>query len=50
MDGPVMTETTTDQSQLWDLISIALGGFLFVAGVMHFVSPSFFDAIVPPWL
>jgi uncharacterized membrane protein len=24
--------------------------FLTVAGVMHFVNPSFFDAIVPPWL
>lgn len=24
--------------------------FLGVAGVAHFVSPDFFDAIVPPWL
>lgn len=24
--------------------------FLGVAGVTHFVSPDFFDAIVPPWL
>ena len=37
-------------SPLWGPIAIALGLFLTVAGVMHFVSPSFFDAIVPPWL
>lgn len=45
-----MTETTTDQSRVWDLIAVALGGFIFVAGVMHFATPNFFDAIVPPWL
>lgn len=27
-----------------------MGAFLTIAGVMHFVSPAFFDAIVPPWL
>jgi hypothetical protein len=33
-----------------DLIALALGGFVTLAGVMHFVSPTFFDDIVPPWL
>ena len=37
-------------SPVWGPIAIALGVFLTVAGVMHFVNPSFFDAIVPPWL
>ena len=37
-------------SPLWGPVAIALGLFLTVAGVMHFVTPSFFDAIVPPWL
>lgn len=26
-----------------------LAGFLLGAGIMHFVNPDFFDAIVPPW-
>ncbi len=34
----------------WDLVAIVMGVFLGVAGIMHFVSPSFFDDIVPPWL
>jgi len=34
----------------WDVVALVLGGFITVAGVMHFVAPSFFDAIVPPWL
>jgi uncharacterized membrane protein len=34
----------------WDLVAIAMGVFVGVAGIMHFVSPSFFDDIVPPWL
>ena len=37
-------------SPVWGPIAIALGVFMTVAGVMHFVNPSFFDAIVPPWL
>jgi uncharacterized membrane protein len=37
-------------SPLWGPVAVALGVFLTVAGVMHFVAPSFFDAIVPPWL
>lgn len=37
-------------SSVWGPIAIALGVFLTVSGVMHFVNPSFFDAIVPPWL
>jgi uncharacterized membrane protein YphA (DoxX/SURF4 family) len=36
--------------RLWNVVAIALGVFLTVAGVMHFANPSFFDAIVPPWL
>ena len=31
-------------------LAVMLGAGIFAAGVMHFVSPSFFDAIVPPWL
>jgi len=27
-----------------------LAAFLLGAGIMHFVNPSFFDAIVPPWV
>ncbi len=37
-------------SPVWGPVAVALGAFLTVAGVMHFVAPSFFDAIVPPWL
>lgn len=32
------------------LLAVALGIGITAAGVMHFVSPDFFDAIVPPWL
>lgn len=31
-------------------LSVALGAGITAAGLMHFVSPEFFDAIVPPWL
>ena len=31
-------------------IAYALAGFLAVAGVMHFIAPSGYDAIVPGWL
>ena len=37
-------------SPLWGPVAIALGLFLTVAGIMHCITPSFFDAIVPPWL
>ena len=30
--------------------SVVLGVFVFVAGVMHFANPDFFNEIVPPWL
>ena len=30
--------------------ALGLGVFVGVAGVMHFLMPGFFDAIVPPWL
>lgn len=36
--------------RLWNAIAIVLGLFFTMAGVMHFANPSFFDAIVPPWL
>ena len=32
------------------LLAWLLGGFIGFAGVAHFVSPGFFDDIVPPWL
>lgn len=38
------------KSERPDLLALGVGGFITVAGVMHFVNPSFFDAIVPPWL
>lgn len=31
-------------------LGVALGAGISFAGVMHFVRPEFFDAIVPPWL
>lgn len=34
----------------WNRVSLALGAFITLAGVMHFVNPLFFDDIVPPWL
>ena len=36
--------------RFWNRVAIGLGIFITVAGVMHFANPSFFDAIVPPWL
>ena len=33
-----------------DPLAIVVGSFITVAGVMHFVNPDFFDAIVPPAL
>ena len=33
-----------------DPLAIVVGSFITVAGVMHFVNPAFFDAIVPPAL
>ena len=32
------------------LAANVLGGFITLAGIMHFVNPDFFDALVPPWL
>lgn len=31
-------------------VAVVLGVFVTIAGVAHFVSPGFFDEIVPPWL
>lgn len=31
-------------------LAVGLGAGIGVAGLMHFVRPEFFDAIVPPWL
>ncbi|MUH52248.1 MAG: hypothetical protein F2789_13670 [Actinobacteria bacterium] len=33
-----------------NVLAYVLGGFITIAGVMHFASPGFFDDIVPPWL
>ena len=33
-----------------DVLAIIIGAFVLFAGVMHFVNPSFFNEIVPPWL
>ena len=37
-------------SKRWDRVGIVMGVFVFLAGVQHFVNPTFFDDIVPPWL
>lgn len=37
-------------SKRWDLLAVILGGFVTLAGIMHFVNPDFFNDIVPPWL
>jgi len=37
-------------NERWDRVAITMGIFIGFAGVMHFVSPTFFDEIVPPWL
>jgi len=37
-------------TQLWNRIAVIMGLFVGFAGVMHFVSPDFFNDIVPPWL
>ncbi|MEX1218149.1 MAG: MauE/DoxX family redox-associated membrane protein [Acidimicrobiales bacterium] len=44
------SEPTLGSARFWNGVAIALGVFFTLAGVMHFVNPSFFDAIVPPWL
>lgn len=31
-------------------VAVVLGIFVTIAGVAHFVTPAFFDEIVPPWL
>lgn len=35
---------------LWNRMAVVMGLFVGFAGVMHFVSPDFFNDIVPPWL
>lgn len=34
----------------WNQVAVVMGAFLAFAGVMHFISPQFFNDIVPPWL
>jgi len=46
----VKDDHSAPSERLWNAVAIVLGVFLTVAGVMHFVNPIFFDAIVPPWL
>jgi len=45
-----MPGTTALDGASRDLIAVVLGLFITVAGVTHFTNPTFFDAIVPPWL
>jgi len=33
-----------------DVVALALGGFITLAGIMHFANPDFFNDIVPPRL
>ena len=49
-DRHVAHPVSVGSPRFWNGVAVALGLFVTVAGVMHFVSPSFFDAIVPPWL
>lgn len=35
---------------LWNRVGIVMGFFVGYAGVMHFVTPDFFNDLVPPWL
>lgn len=37
-------------TSLWNRVAVVMGLFVGFAGVMHFVSPDFFNDIVPPWL
>lgn len=46
----VKNDHLVHSERLWNVVAISLGVFFTVSGVMHFVNPSFFDAIVPPWL
>lgn len=41
---------TDRHPDVWSTVAVVMGAFITVAGVMHFVTPGFFDAIVPPWL
>lgn len=34
----------------WNRVAVVMGLFIGFAGVMHFVSPQFFNDLVPPWL
>ena len=48
--GPPVTTDQTNRALPRDLAAYGLGGFVTIAGIMHFVNPDFFDAIVPPAL
>jgi uncharacterized membrane protein len=37
-------------TRLWNRVAVVMGLFVGFAGVMHFVSPDFFNDLVPPWL
>lgn len=37
-------------TNLWNRVAVVMGLFVGFAGVMHFVSPQFFNDLVPPWL
>jgi uncharacterized membrane protein len=45
-----MDERMNGGSKRWDRVGIVMGVFVLLAGVQHFVNPTFFDDIVPPWL
>jgi uncharacterized membrane protein len=36
-------------SRLVNRIAVAIGAFVTLAGVMHFINAQFFNDIVPPW-
>jgi uncharacterized membrane protein len=35
---------------LIDVLALALGGFLLLVGISHFVVPGYYEQLVPPWL
>jgi uncharacterized membrane protein len=35
---------------IWNRLAVVMGIFIGWAGIMHFLSPQFFNDIVPPWL
>jgi len=48
MNHSLLTSKTSPAQR--DVVALVLGGFVTLAGIMHFVNPDFFNDIVPPRL